>query len=505
MSELNFPVYYRPRPYQAELHKVFRNNRIGLGVFSRQSGKDTCMSMEQVDARLKYPRTTGVYVGTDSPAIRNILYDKTYWDPEVGRQVRMLQDNVPADLMLGSNGWKDTRMEGWFHNHSKLKLLGFFQSGKDQNGVGTSFDDYSFTELSLFTRENPIPRLLPIIDSEQGHKRLMVVATPRGKRNNPLWTLKELAESRKDGAVLIRTIDDINAIMRSYGLPPVLTESQLEIIQDNYLKLFGNSRMFEQEYYCSFEEMDSAAVYGEAYSKIILEKRDQPFNWNRERPIYVAFDIGSSGIHSDATCWIAFQWYNEKLFLIDCGEGHGKALPEYVDVLASRPWYNQLAQIILPWDGDHHETAVNTTPADMMRLRFPNVAVLAKGTNIWTVKGLPQTGSADIITMVQQVRLTLYNTYINGLEPSEKSRGLSDRPNCDRVLECFENYKYAFNTKMGEWSPFPVHDQYSHMMDALRYVVQATKELDFFGGSLYNISGAAKSGDYVEDYSGVWS
>ena len=152
------------------------------------------MSMENIDARLKYPKTTGVYVGTDSPSIRNILYDKTYWDPVAGLQLRMMQDNVPADLV----DWKDTRMEGRFTNKSVLKLEGYFQSGKDQNGVGTSFDDYSFTELSLFTRENPIPRLMPIIDSENGHKRLMVVATPRGKRNNPLWTLMELAKERDD-------------------------------------------------------------------------------------------------------------------------------------------------------------------------------------------------------------------------------------------------------------------------------------------------------------------
>ncbi|QFG04975.1 terminase [Microbacterium phage Moleficent] len=501
MPDLVFPKYYRPRPYQAELHSCFRNNRIGIGVFSRQSGKDTAMSMENVDARLKYPKTTGVYVGTDIPSIRNILYDKTYWDDKAGLQVRMLQDNVPSDLV----DWKDTRMEGRFSNKSVLKLEGYFQSGKDQNGVGTSFDDYSFTELSLFVRENPIPRLMPIIDSENGHKRLMVVATPRGKRNNPLWTLMELAKDRPDAQVLVRTIDDLNEIMTRNGLAPILTQAQLEQIAENYLKLFGNTRMFEQEYYCSFEEMDSAAVYGEAYAQIIKDKRATAFNWDRAHPIYVAFDIGSAGTHSDATCWIAFQYFNNKLFLIDCGEGHGRALPEYVDILQQKPWYNQLAQIVLPWDGDHHEVGIRETPADMMRKRFPSVAVLGKGTNIWTVKGLPSTGSADLITMVQQVRLMLYNTYINGLTDEEKAKGNTQRPNCDRVLDCFENYKYAYNTKLGEWSPFPVHDQYSHMMDALRYVVQAIKELNFFGGQLYDPSAPQASDSYVDDWKGVWA
>lgn len=501
-EEFQFPRFYIPRPYQAELHQMWRTKRIGIAVMSRQSGKDTAGSMEMVDARLKHPKTTGIYVGTDNPSIRNILYDKTYWDAMTQQQVRMLQDNVPTDLV----SWKDTRMEGRFKNKSVMKLEGYFQSGKDQNGVGTSFDDYFFTELSLFQREDPIPRLMPIIDSENGHKRLMAVATPRGKRNNPLWKLMGDIEGRKDAQVIIRTIDDLNEIQKRSGKKPILTAEQLEIIQETYLRRFGNSRMFEQEYYCSFEEMDSAAVYGEAYSRMIAEKRVEPFNWDRAQPIYVAFDIGSSGVHSDATSWIAFQWFNNKLFLLDCGEGHGKALPEYVDDLQAKPWFSQLQQIILPWDGDHHEVSIRSTPADMLRQRFANVSVLAKGTNIWTVKGLPNTGSADIITMVQQVRLTLYNTYINGLTEEEKKRG-TQRPNCDYILDCFENYKYKYDNNLEQWSSFPVHDKYSHMMDALRYVVQAVKELDFFGGTLHGGVGGAKreSQSYTEDWSGVWA
>ena len=495
-----FPRFYKPRPYQAELHAMWQTKRTGIGVLPRQTGKDVSMSMENVNARLLRPKTNGVYIAPDSPSVRNILYDKSYWDPVAGLQLRMLQDNVPDSQV----SWKDTLMTGKFTNKSLLKLEGYFQSGKDQNGVGTSFDDYSFTELSLFTREDPIPRLMPIIDGEQPNTRLMAVSTPRGKRNNPLWQLMESMSGRSDFQVIIRTIDDLNDIMIRHGLPPVRTQEQLEKTEEMYLRRFGNARMFYQEYHVSFEEMDAAAVYGEALGRIIGEGRDAPFNWHREHPIYCAFDIGSSGKHSDATAWIAFQYFNEKLFLIDAGQGHGKALPEYVDVLQPKPWFSQLSQIILPWDALHHETAVNTTPADMMRTRFPNVAVLAKGSNIWTAKGLPNTDAGDIITMVQSVRLMLYNTYINGVTDEEKRKPVT-RPNCDLVLDCMENYKFAFNNKTGEYSPTPVHDKYSHIMDALRYVVQAVKELSFFGAKLYDSSARASSGDYIQDYTDVWN
>lgn len=468
---------------------MWRNNRIGVLVYPRQSGKDVAMSMEMAERRLRMPKTTGTYISLDNPMIRDILWDKTYLDPASGQYVRMLQDNVPAELCT----WTNTFMEGRFVNGSRMKLQGYFQSGRDKNGVGTSFQDYAFTELALFSREDPLPRLMPIITGEHEDKKLMVASTPRGKRRNPLWQLMESMQGRTDFQVIIRTIDDLNAMMVREGLPPVRTQAQLEADRETYRKRFGNDRMFEQEFYVSFEEMDAAAVYGEAYMKLTAEHRDADFNLDSGHPVYVAFDIGASGMHSDATSWIAFQWFNGRLFLYDSGEGHGKALPEYVDVLREKHWFPRLAQIILPWDGEHHEKAVNTTPADMMRQKFPNVAVLAKSSKVWKIPGGRQ-GDADLITDIQQVRLALYNTMIHGT-------------NCEWLLECLENYKYEFSQKLQEWSGKPLHDKHSHMMDALRYVVQSTKELDFFGGNFFDSVGSGggnSSSDYTEDWSGIW-
>ena len=481
-----FPQFYKPRPYQAEAHAMWQAKRVGVVVYPRQTGKDVAMSIEECQSALKTPKTTGVYVSLNNPMIRDILWDKTYLDPVSGQYVRMLQDNVPAELC----SWQATSMTGSFSNKSRLKLQGYFQSGQDRNGVGTSFQRYNFTELALFTREDPLPRLMPIIQNEAEPKKLRVASTPRGKRRNPLWQLMQSMEGNSEYGIIIRTIDDINEMMRRAGEPPVLTQERLEQIRDAYLKRFGNDRMFEQEYYCSFEEMDAAAVYGEAYSKLLEEKRNTDFNLDPGHPLYVAFDIGSSGIHSDATAWIAFQWFNGKLFLYDCGEGHGKALPEYVDVLRAKPWFNRLQAIILPWDAEHHEKAINTTPADMLRLVFPRVAVLAKSNKVFKLPGSRQSDFAEI-TDIQKVRMQLYNTIIH-------------ETNCQWLMECLENFKYEFNTKLQMWSDKPLHDKYSHMMDALRYAVQATSELDFFEGQFFDVGSTSKVMDYTEDWSGVW-
>lgn len=482
-----FPTHYRPRPYQAELHKMWRTKRFGLAVLSRQSGKDVAMSMENAESCLRTPKITTAYISLDNPMIRDILWDKTYNDPLTGEYIRMLQDNVPAELC----DWKNTSMTGVFTNGSRMKLQGYFQSGRDKNGVGTSFKEYSFTELALFTREDPIPRLMPILNSTDD-KKLRVVSTPRGKRRNPLWQLMESLKGNSDYGQIVWGIDDLNAQMVAAGQPPILSESQLEAIRDSYLKRFGNDRMFEQEYHVSFEEMDAAAVYGEAYMKMISEGRIQTFNLNSGHPVYVVFDIGSSGMHSDATSWLAFQFINGKLFLYDCGEGHGKALPEYVDDLRLKPWFAQITMMILPWDGEHHEKAVNTTPADMMRQKFHSIAVLAKSNKVWRLPG-SRVNDFSEITDIQLTRMMLYNTIVH---PT----------NCEWLLECFENYKFEFDQKRQEWTNKPLHDKYSHMMDALRYAVQSTKELEFFGGQWFDSTSGQPQGstNYEEDWSGVW-
>ena len=111
---------------------------------------------------------------------------------------------------------------------------------------------------------------------------------------------------------------------------------------------------------------------------------------------------------------------------------------------------------------------------------------------MWKIPG-SRSGDYTIITDIQQTRMTLYNTIVH-------------ETNCQWLAECLENYKYSFNNRLQMWSEQPVHDKYSHMMDALRYAVQATKELDFFSGKFFDTgSGGQPSVNYEEDWSAVWA
>ena len=484
MTQNQFPRFYRPRPYQAELHSMWQRKKFGVAVLPRQSGKDMSAVMEQVNARLKHPKTTGVYIGLNTPSIKRIIWNKTYYDPQAQQMIYALKDNVPAQDVK----WGNTSLEANFTNGSNLLMQGYFDPSKGTTGVGESAQDYTITEFALFHRGDPWQVLEPIVTNENvGYSnRLMAVSTPRGKSaNNPLWSFMKSMEHRNDYELYLRTIDDLNEIMRRYSLAPVKSEEELEKSRDSYMRKFGNARLFEQEYYCSFELMDQAGVYAEAQEKIMSDGRYIDFNLNPAHPVYVTFDIGSAGKHSDATSWVVWQWYNGTLYLYDCGEGHGTPLAQYVDVLQPKPYFGQIASMIVPWDAEMHNAAISQTPADMLRARFPHVDVLAKSMRVH--RGVGQ--AVDEITDIQATRMQLYNTVIH-------------KTNCVELWDHMSEFKYEFNHKLQEWSNKPLHDKHSHMMDAVRYTVQTTREIEFFGG---RHSQQDSSSDYAgKAWAGVW-
>lgn len=54
-----------------------------------------------------------------------------------------------------------------------------------------------------------------------------------------------------------------------------------------------------------------------------------------------------------------------------------------------------------------------------------------------------------------------------------------NKDNCDYLLECFMNYEYKRLEAQDDWAAKPMHNKYSHLMDALRYAVMANQEIKY--------------------------
>ena len=140
--------------------------------------------------------------------------------------------------------------------------------------------------------------------------------------------------------------------------------------------------------------------------------------------------------------------------------------------------------MILPWDGDHHEKAVNTTPADMMRQPSSrNVSVLAKSNKVYQIPGSRQ-GDYDIITDIQQSRLMLHNTIVHGdLDDMALTRETASGSSSAWRTTSTSSTTSSRSGRTSRCTTALAHD------GRLRYVVQATKELDFFGGEFFDRPG----------------
>ena len=71
---------------------------------------------------------------------------------------------------------------------------------------------------------------------------------------------------------------------------------------------------------------------------------------------------------------------------------------------------------------------------------------------------------------------------------------------CGWIMECFQNYEYKRLEKADDWAAKPMHNKYSHMMDALRYAAMGLKEIQYFN---LNDDGAEVL-DWNMSYEGVY-
>ena len=148
---------------------------------------------------------------------------------------------------------------------------------------------------------------------------------------------------------------------------------------------------------------------------------------------------------SDATSCVVFQYINGRMIIYDWYEERGKALVECVQELAARPYFHLIRFAALPWDSER--SASSETPIEECRKMFPNIN--------W--HALDQERVDRGIALVRNL---MPNMIIN-----------SDL--CDWVLECFESYEYKYLSAVDDWSPKPLHNRYSHLMDAVRYAAMS--------------------------------
>lgn len=458
---VEIPRYYRPWPHQqnAWARRATGKYTYYIKLWARQLGKDS----DDIEHALYRSWTKAgqqtAYVGLDNVWITNNIFKK-YIDG------RTFWQDYPDDLIEA----KETQKEVYMLNNpadlapSRIKFIGFLN---DQQLIGSSYDNFYISEASLYGR-NAFQYITPIWERKLARGLPLHVSlngTPRGMRN-VFYDMLKVYTGHDDpsdfpGEHHVAVGDTwcyVDKVRIQDALVPnargemvrLYDDEAVEKLKDQYLRAYGNLNLYYQENECDFTVVNAGLVY-QGVESLQNEGRFTPMNLDSSRPVYVAFDISSKDKMTDATAGIVYQYYNGRMVVYDWIEARGKALVDVVAELSRRDYFHLIRMGVLPWDSDR--SASSEAPVDEVRRVFPNIN--------WHVLQKER-----IDRGIQLVRNLIPNMVINSKL-------------CDYVLECLNNYEYKRLERADDWSPKPMHNRYSHLMDALRYAAMGIGEADY--------------------------
>lgn len=453
VEDVRLPLYYNPYPYQAG---AWHRRDSGLyhyyfKLWARQLGKDTDDMEHAMNVGYKNPGLQIAYVGLDNVWIANNIFKK-YIDG------RLFWDDYPKNLIDPKDTAKEVYMTSQVPGKAdtRIKFIGFLNN---EGIIGSSYDRFYISEASLY-RQNAFEYITPIWERKlkmTGELSVNFNGTPRGVKNVfyellRTYTMEDEPEAfpGAHGDCYVDKVTIADATDRDGSR--LYTDEEIEKLRDRYIRAYGNDNLFRQENFCDFTVVNAGLVYL-AIEQLVRDKRYCPYNLDTQKPVYIAFDIASKGKESDSTAAVVYQYINNRMVIYDCFEARGISLVQAMGEIAKKPYFHLIRMGILPWDSER--SASSMTPKEEVEQIYPNIN--------WH-----SLDKERVDRGIQLVREQMPNMIINS-------------NNCGWLFECFNNYEYKRLSKTDDWAPKPMHNKYSHMMDALRYAVMGIKEIAYLG------------------------
>ena len=336
---------------------------------------------------------------------------KVIWD-SITNDGQKFIDFIPRELVKSSNSQE---MKIQLINGSLIQLVG---SDNVDSLVGTNPCGCVFSEYAL---QDPraYQFIRPILLVNDGWA--LFVSTPRGKNN--LWELYNIAEQSDAWFCQKLTVEDTGHI----SLADIEKEKQEGIMSDD---------LIQQEYFTSFEMGVEGAFYAKYLDRMRLNNQIGNVPWEPSFAVHTAWDIGVR----DSTSIIFFQTIGQTVRIIDCYEKAKEGLEHYVNIIKNKPY--TYGKHIAP-----HDIAVKEWGSGMTRIEK------AKHLGLKFVTA----PNISIMDGIESVRSCLPKCWI-------------DEVNCKELIKALENYRQEYDQKKKVYMSTPLHNQFSHMADAARYL-----------------------------------
>lgn len=413
--QLELPYNFTLRDYQKPYWTNIQDDpvRRAVLVWPRRHGKDKTMLNAILLQMLKRVGTY-YYVFPEFNQGRKALWDN------IDSEGFKTMEHIPEELRVRTD---QQQMLIELYNGSIFQVIGASQIDRivGTNPVGIVFSEYSLMSPVV------IGFLLPIVTANDGF--MWFNFTPRG--DNHAHTLYQQAIKRG------WYVSFLTATTAGVFSPP-----ELEEIRQEYIALYGDDRLFNQEMMCSFDEPIQGSYYGDLISAATDEGRIGHVAHHPEIPVTTYWDLG---VGDAMSIWFV-QHMGDEIHLIDYYEGTGKGLDFYIKIVKELPYVY----------GEHyapHDIRVREMGSGLSRIEVAR----SLGLNFRIAPKL------SIEDGINAARTILPRCYF-------------DEKKCEVGIAALKNYHRKYNEELRVYDNKPLHDWSSNGADAFRYLAVSLKK-----------------------------
>ena len=408
MSELQLPHDFTPRPYQRDLMSYMdRGGKRAVCVWHRRAGKDLT-GAHQI-AKCSFQRT-GLYWHL-LPTQRQGR--KVVWDAITGQGERLIDHVFPPEIRAGDPNGTDMKIP--LRSGSLYQVVGSdnYDSLVGSNPVGVLFSEWSLADPRAWEFVRPILR--------ENNGWAAFIYTPRGYNHG--YDLLQIAKQNPSWYWSIKSIMDTG----------VLTEADLE----EERKAGMPEELLQQEYFCDFASANVGTVLGKGIELADRENRLlENLAWDPDGgPVVVSNDLG----FRDSTATWFWQFYPDKIALIDYEEESGMDAEDWITLLKAKPYVYEM--IYLPHDAKAKTFATKYSAHEQ-----------------FIASGLPT-------TILPRMRIADRINAARVLLP----RCIFQKNLCTRGLSALRAWAYSWDDERRVFSKDPHHDWASHGGDSFTY------------------------------------
>lgn len=412
---LDLPYKFALREYQKPFWVNIQDEPVkrAVVIWPRRHGKDKTFVNAMLMQMLRRPGNY-FYVFPEFNQGRKALWDN------LDSQGFKTLDHIPQELRVRTDR---QQMLIELYNGSIFQIIGASDIDRivGTNPVGIAFSEYSLMSPAV------LGYLLPILHENKGFAWFNF--TPRG--NNHAKTL--LDQAKREGWF----VSYLTALEAG-----VYTAAELEEIKKEYIGLYGDEKLFNQEFMCSFEEPIQGSYYGDLMTQAEIQGRITQVPQLSHLPVHTYWDLGVG----DSTAIWFVQYNGDAVNVIDYYENNSQGLDHYIKTLQNKPYVY----------GTH------TAPHDIKVREFGSgLSRLETARNLGIhFQIAPKLSIEDGINAV---RLTLGRCYF-------------DKVLTDLGVEALKQYHRKYNEETRAYDNKPSHDWSSHGSDAFRYFAVAARK-----------------------------